>query len=212
MPVRKVVTRRSNHSRGYHPSRKNGCPVAWESQLEASFLRLLELSPLVLTYEVQPSLEIFIMDGLRTKYIPDVRVNFVDGTIGWFEVKPSIRLLNHKVKLKIDALNTHFESTNRRFHIATEKLILATPMADTLLTLMYHRRGPDVTGSYHEELKYKFRHHPPASLNDLIQTFGPQEAWRLLGLGYIGVNLQNPICATTEVYLTGGHRHENIFS
>lgn len=133
------------------------------------------------------------MDGLRTKYIPDVRVNFVDGTIGRFEVKPSTRLLNHKVKLKIDALNTHFESTDRRFHIATEKLILATPMADTLLTLMYHRRGPDVTGSYHEELKYKFRHHPSASLNDRIQTLGPQEAWRLLSLGYIGINLQkNP--------------------
>ncbi len=212
MPVRKVVTRRSNHFRGYHPSRKNGLPIAWESQLEASFLRLLELSPDVLTYEVQPSLEVLSIGSLETKYIPDVCVNFIDGTTGWFEVKPSMRLLNHKVTLKLQAVNDHFERTERVFHVATEKLILATPMADNLLTLMYHRRGADITDTYDEYLKAEFECSPPETLADLIEILGPQEAWRLLGLGYIGVDLRTPISASTVIFLAGGHRHENFFA
>lgn len=212
MPVRKVVTRRSNHFRGFHPSRKNGLPIAWESQLEASFLRFLELSPEVLTYEVQPSLEVFSMDGRDTKYIPDVCVNFVDGTTGWFEVKPSMRLLNHKVTLKTKAIRAHFESTERIFHIATEKLILAMPMADNLLTLMYHRRGEDISEAYSENLSSKFNSDPPQTLADLIEILGAQEAWRLLGLGYIGIDLRKPISASTPIFLIGGHRHENLFA
>nr|WP_180203550.1 TnsA endonuclease N-terminal domain-containing protein [Pseudomonas sp. SbOxS1]NYU03271.1 transposase [Pseudomonas sp. SbOxS1] len=212
MPVRKVVTRRSNHFRGYHPSRKNGIPIAWESQLEASFLRLLELSPDVITYEVQPSLEVLPVGSVETKYIPDVCVNFIDGTTGWFEVKPSMRLLNHKVALKLQAVNDHFERSERVFHIATEKLILATPMADNLLTLMYHRRGEDVTETYEEHLNLKFERFSPETIADLIAILGPQEAWRLLGLGYIGIDLRNPISESALIFLTGGHRHENFFA
>lgn len=50
MTVRKVVTRRSNHYRGYFPSLKNKKPVPWESQLEGALFRLLELSPAVIGY------------------------------------------------------------------------------------------------------------------------------------------------------------------
>lgn len=41
MTVRKVVTRRSNHYRGYFPSLKNQKPVPWESQLEGAFFGFL---------------------------------------------------------------------------------------------------------------------------------------------------------------------------
>ena len=57
MTVRKVVTRRSNHYRGYFPSLKNKKPVPWESQLEGALFRLLELSPAVIGYVPQPSEE-----------------------------------------------------------------------------------------------------------------------------------------------------------
>src|SRR5476651_852528 len=200
MPVRKVVTRRSNHTRGYHPSRKNGCSFGWESQLEAGFLRLLELSPSVLTYEVQPSLEVVSMNGVSIKYIPDVCVNFADGITRWFEIKPSIRLLNQKIEIKIRAIKTHFENNGRAFFIATEELIQKSPMTDNLLILMYHRRGPDISALYNKEIQCKFEHYSPRNVNDLIQILGPQEAWRLLGLGYVGINLQESICETTPIY------------
>ena len=41
MTVRKVVTRRSNHYRGYFPSLKNKKPVPWESQLEGALFGFL---------------------------------------------------------------------------------------------------------------------------------------------------------------------------
>ncbi|WP_231999311.1 hypothetical protein [Pseudomonas chlororaphis] len=152
------------------------------------------------------------MEGFETRYTPDVRVNFTDGMTGWFEVKPSVRLLNHRIKKKTEAIKQHFNNTDRFFYIATEELIMATPMVDNLLLLMYHRRGPDVTEEYDEELKSKFKLHPPETLNALIAILGPQEAWRLLGLGYIGLDLRAVISLSTPIFLTGGHRHENLFA
>ncbi|MCY1420479.1 hypothetical protein D9M71_361010 [compost metagenome] len=77
---------------------------------------------------------------------------------------------------------------------------------------MYHRRGEDVSEAYSESLSSKFNSAPPQTLADLIEMLGAQEAWRLLGLGYIGIDLRNPIAAWTPIFLTGGHRHENLFA
>jgi hypothetical protein len=152
------------------------------------------------------------MEGIETRYTPDVRVDFIDGATGWFEVKPSIRLLNHKIKKKTEAIKIHFSDTERDFFIATEELILASPMVENLLLLMYHRRGSDVSEEYDEELKLKFHLHHPKILNDAITMLGAQEAWRLLGLGYIGVDLRAPLSVFTPIFLSGGHRHANIYA
>lgn len=74
MSVRKVVTRRSCHFRGYFPSLKNGKPTPWESQLEGGFFRLLELSPQVHSYTIQPSRESVSLDSATIKYFPDLHV------------------------------------------------------------------------------------------------------------------------------------------
>lgn len=74
MTVRKVVTRRSNHYRGYFPSLKNKKPVPWESQLEGALFRLLELSPAVIGYVPQPSEERVPSLQGYFKYYPDVQV------------------------------------------------------------------------------------------------------------------------------------------
>ncbi len=50
--------------------------------LEGKFIRLCELSPLVRSYEVQPSFESISVGDCPERYVPDVRVRFVDGTEG----------------------------------------------------------------------------------------------------------------------------------
>jgi len=72
MAVRKVVTRSGGHSRGLSPSIKNPIVAAWESQGEQGFERLLELSPLVREYTVQPVREPIVVAGIPSIYIPDV--------------------------------------------------------------------------------------------------------------------------------------------
>jgi hypothetical protein len=38
------------------------------------------------------------------------------------------------------------------------------------------------------------------------------EAWRLLGLCIIGVDLEEPLVEESQVFLSGGHRHADIFA
>lgn len=212
MAVRKVVTRSSCHFRGYFPSIKNGHPVAWESQLEGGFLRLLELSPSVLRYEVQPSRERFPLGDTVVDYVPDLRVFLTDGGEWWFEVKPEKKLLVSSVKQKLCAAKTHFSATNRNFSIVTEALIWRKPLASNLQRILYHRCVPYLSLSDDAEVRSKLNRYKPQVFHELISLFGEIEAWRLLGLCIVGVDLEKPLLNQSQIFLSGGHRHENFFA
>ncbi|PRA73062.1 transposase [Pseudomonas sp. MYb187] len=212
MAVRKVVTRSSCHFRGYFPSIKNGHPVAWESQLEGGFLRLLELSPSVLRYEVQPSRERFLLGDTLVDYVPDLRVFLADGGEWWFEVKPEKKLLVSSVKRKLCAAKNHFSATDRSFSVVTEGLIWREPLATNIQKILYHRYSPSLPSSDQAEVWLKLNKYKPQVFHEVISLFGEVEAWRLLGLCIVGVDLEKPLLNQSQVFLSGGHRHANFFA
>lgn len=212
MAVRKVVTRSSCHFRGYFPSLKNGHSVPWESQLEGGFFRLLELSPFVLSYETQPSQEQLSLEDSFVDYFPDLRVFLKDGGEWWFEVKPAKKLLIRSVEQKIDAAKKHFQLTKRNYSVVTDELIWREPLATNLKKIMYHRRGPTLSLAHSQDIFYKINKYKPQVLEELIALFGPMEAWRLLGLCIIGVDLEKIVSGQSEIFLSGGHRHADIFA
>ena len=212
MAVRKVVTRSSCHFRGYFPSLKNGHPVAWESQLEGGFFRLLELSPSVLRYEVQPTRERIPLGDTFVDYVPDLRVWLKDGGEWWIEIKPAKKLLIRSVKQKLNAATIHFPITNRKFSVITEELIWREPLAANLKKIMYHRRGPFLSSSDHKEVCFQLDKYKPRIFSDVITLYGAMEAWRLLGLCIIGVDLEKELVGQSPVFLSGGHRHADIFA
>jgi len=212
MSVRKVVTRRSCHFRGFFPSLKNGKPTPWESQLEGGFFRLLELSPQVHSYTIQPSRESVSLDSASIKYFPDIHVFLTDGREWWFEVKPQKRLLIASVDQRLEAAKVHFAASNRNFTVVTNDLIHSEPLARNLQKLMYHRRGPMLSNSQVDEVRELLDAREPKTFSEFIAVFGDMEAWRLLGLGIVGVSLDQTISNNSEVFLTGGHRHANFFA
>ena len=212
MTVRKVVTRRSNHFRGYFPSLKNGKPVPWESQLEGAFFRLLELSPEVTSYTAQPSEERIPFGSTFITYYPDLRVLLADGREWWFEVKPYTRLQIVSVKQRLDASAAHFDATGRNFTVVTDELIEAQPLAANLKVLMYYRRGPMFSNAQGDEVREILNTDAPETISELKAIFGEMEAWRLLGLGIVGIDLEKAIGNASEVFLVGGHRHANFFA
>lgn len=212
MAVRKVVTRSSCHFRGYFPSLKNGHSVAWESQLEGGFFRLLELSPSVLRYEVQPSRERIPLGDSFVDYFPDLRVFLADGGEWWFEVKPEKKLLISSVIQKLNAVKIHFSCTKRNFSVVTDGLIWREPLAKNLQKVLYHRRGPWLSSSEYMEVSCELKKYKPQELDEVISMFGEMEAWRLLGLCIVGIDLERPIMCQSPVFLSGGHRHANIFT
>ncbi|MEF9896773.1 MAG: TnsA endonuclease N-terminal domain-containing protein [Pseudomonas sp.] len=211
MTVRKVVTRRSCHFRGYFPSLKNGKAVPWESQLEGAFLRLLELSPQVLRYAVQPSRERFVTSGGDTTYYPDVCAILHDGAERWFEVKPAEKLLHRRVKARVEAIAIHFNKTNRVFSVISDEDLLVEPFCENLCELMYYRRSEMLISGSLGHVSLLLKEHGPKTVSELGDLFGQGLAWRLLGLGYIGLDLEKPLLPSSPIYLKGGHRHGNFF-
>lgn len=212
MAVRKVVTRSSCHFRGYFPSLKNGHSVGWESQLEGGFFRLLELSPCVRSYEAQPTWEKFNVDGSLVKYAPDIRAFLMDGSEWWFEVKPKTELLIRRVKQKLDAAKIHFSASGRSFSVVTDALIWSEPSARNLHRILYHRRGPLLSPTLHAEVRNDLDKYSPKDFGELIKVFGEMDAWRLLGLCIVGIDVQKPLTESSEVFLNGGHRHADLFT
>lgn len=76
---------------------------------------------------------------------------------------------------------------------------------------MYHRRGPELSRQMLEEVIAAFNERPPMTLADLLCVVGVSKAWRLLGLGVVGIDLDKPIETDSPVFLQGGHRHANLF-
>ena len=212
MTVRKVVTRRSCHFRGFIPSQKNGKPIPWESQLEGVFLSLLELSPQVLRYDVQPSKEIFAMGDDAGTYYPDVRAVLRDGSERWFEVKPAAKLSIRYVSSRLKAIGSHFQNTNRVFSVVTDEQLMAEPFVSNLRNLMYYRRSSMLINFDSASIESMLEIHQPKTIHELCGLVGNSRAWHLLGQGSLGVDLDKPVIAGAPIYLQGGHRHGNFFS
>jgi len=212
MSVRKVVTRRGGHSRGLTPSIKNPIAAAWESQWERAFAQFLELSPLVLLFVVQPIREPIIVNGSPASYIPDLEVKFVDGSIAYFEVKPAVKCRNVIVAARLDAIRRRFHDTGRRFYLVTDEWLSQEPRRSNVSLLMYHRRDFLLNNQERIHLTKLVSAAKPRTVRELINVVGSCNAWLLLGLSIVGVDLEQPLSDESEIFLEGGHRHANFYN
>jgi hypothetical protein len=112
---------------------------------------------------------------------------------------------------RIAAIRSHFAKTNRYFEVITDEWLDEEPRASNVLRLMYHRREV-LTPIEREQFTRELQNTQPKTLADLCALFGQDEAWRLLGLGIVGVDLQQMITPDSTIYLNGGHHHENLLS
>jgi len=211
MTTRKVVTRRSRHVRGLMPSLKNACSIPWESQNELHYYRLLELSSGVRRYRVQPSVEVIRVHGADHFYFPDVEVEFVDGSVAIVEVKPELRLATAEVAARMAAAREAIVLSGRRFHIVTDSRLRVSPRLQNVEELMSHRRQLLLRGEELQELTRELRRAPPSSVRELHALCGERLANLALGLGIVGVDLDQPMTDSSPTYL-GGHRHESVFT
>lgn len=96
---------------GYFASLKNKNPIPFESVLERDFYMHLEFDKNVRVYDSQPFRIKYEMEGRKTRYTPDVLVEYNDGSKKVFEVKyskeieESIYLQNKLNTLKIEINN-----------------------------------------------------------------------------------------------------------
>lgn len=74
---------------GYFTSKKNGRDVYYRSGLENDFYVKLEEDVDVLAYKAEPFKVPYYYQGKWHDYLPDLKVDFIDGTSEIWEIKPN---------------------------------------------------------------------------------------------------------------------------
>ena len=210
MRVRKVVTRSGKRFRGKFPSLKLNRMVHWESMLERDAILHFEYHPLVLSYQEQPSIEIYYdKDGEQHRYFPDFRLTFHDGEDLYVEIKPSRLLTIRLVRDKLQAIAKRFEEQGRRFRVMTEDDIRRQPLLTNLQKL-------------HASSKRAAREMPNAQLvktlaggplwklaNLALQLLGVHQVLRLVQSKHLQMDLEKPLSDDREVWssITPGGPH-----
>ncbi|SUX29404.1 TnsA endonuclease N-terminal domain-containing protein [Chromobacterium vaccinii] len=211
MRVRRVVTRRGRHIRGYFPSKKMKRMVAWESLLERDALLLLELSPGVVAYQEQPE-ELAYWDGEAMRaYIPDLWASLHDERALLIEIKPSSELTRPKVKTKYSQIAEQMRTQGLDYRLLTEEEIRQEPQFSTLQTLLYHYNHPASPLPTRRQLAAAFYLTESIPLAQCLEQFGPDVTDTLIAQARLYVDLTQPLAPTSFVQLPAGERHATIF-
>lgn len=211
MPVRRIPKNYRNVTGNAAHSKAVG-GAAFESTLERDFLVLLEFSPEVSQFEVQPvTIQWFNDQGKQRQYTPDVLVSYVSGNSPTlFEVKYRSDLKKDWAILrrKFKAAIQYTKSLGWRFRIATEVEIRTPYLANAQFLLPFLRRN---SGLPSDETLLKsalasLTEATPANLLSHITNDDQQRArllpalWRMIGLREIGADLDQPIDMNSRLW------------
>lgn len=204
MPARKVVTRSGHGVRGFFPSVKNQRMVAWESLLERDAIVLFELSPGVIAYEEQPSVELYYDGSVPRKYYPDFALTLRNGSVAHVEVKPKKKLSNQRVYTRLHQIAANYQMQSRQFWILTDEEIRKQPRLSNLKQCAYHlktvRSEKPPIWKLHE-----LRRRGGWTFQTLATALdGTQSVFRLLASGLVLCDLNKPIQHCTPVTFAQG--------
>ncbi|UTH75674.1 TnsA endonuclease N-terminal domain-containing protein [Chromobacterium sp. IIBBL 290-4] len=211
MRVRRVVTRRGRHIRGYFPSKKMKRMVAWESLLERDALLLLELSPGVVAYQEQPE-ELAYWDGEAIRaHIPDLWASLHDERTLFIEIKPSSELTRPRVKTKYSQIAEQMQAQGLDYRLLTDTAIRQVPLFRTLQTLLYHYNHPASPLPTRSQLAAAFYLTESLPLAQCLERFGPDVTYSLIAQARLYVDLTQPLAPASLVQLPAGERHATIY-
>ncbi|OGB35317.1 MAG: hypothetical protein A3F78_11745 [Burkholderiales bacterium RIFCSPLOWO2_12_FULL_61_40] len=180
--------------------------VHWESLLERDAIYHFEYHPLVISYQEQPSIEIYYDAlGKQHRYFPDFRLNLMDGSEIYIEVKPARFLATKKVQEKLQAVATRFEEQARQFRVMTEVEIRRQPLFANLIQI--HKSSKRAAQIEPDTQMIKTLSGGPRwTLSDLCKKLlGIGQVLRLVRSKHLRVNLEASLSDDTEVWLADAH-------
>lgn len=213
MSVRKIPKNYRNVTGLGSHKKANGC-ASFESTLERDYLTLLEFSPEVDAFEIQPVAVEWVDDlGLSRRYTPDVLVRYVRAC----RRPPTLVEVKYRSDLKAAWLDCRqrFKAGVRyaklqgwRFKIMTEVEIRTPYLQNARFLLPFVRGGPG-SEAYMElldgALKQLKRTTPKTLLEAVYQDEMNQAKllptlWYLVGILNIGADLALPLNMATPIW------------
>lgn len=119
----KGSVKKMNTRRGTFTSVKNGRDFEYKSGLEEEFFNLLEQDVDVQTFAYEPFKIPYFWKGDWHNYIPDLRVNFVDGVSQIWELKPMNQTDYEQNKCKWAAANNFCANMGWEFIVQTNEIL-----------------------------------------------------------------------------------------
>lgn len=116
----KKTTKKMNFRQGTFYSKKCNADFIYRSGMEEEFFNLLEEDVDVESWAAEPFKVPYFWQGEWHNYIPDIRINFIDGTTEVWEIKPANQTQYEQNKAKWSAMNDHALNVGWQFVVQTE--------------------------------------------------------------------------------------------
>lgn len=116
----KRKTRKPKFRTGQFESKKSGKLLSYRSGMEEEFYNLLEHDQDVANFDAEPYKVPYFYKGKWHDYIPDLRVNFIDGSVEIWEIKPASQTDYEQNKAKWVAANEWSINHGWTFVVQTE--------------------------------------------------------------------------------------------
>lgn len=116
----KKKTRKPTSRKGTFSSNKCGKDFEYKSGMECDFFECLEADLDVLNFEYEGIKIPYYFNNKWHNYIPDIRVNFIDGSTQIWEIKPANQTHYEKNKAKWSSATNHCTNFGWDFVVLTE--------------------------------------------------------------------------------------------
>lgn len=212
MPVRKIPKNFRNVT-GVAAHSKAAGPAGFESTLERDFLTLLEFSPEVEGFEVQPVMVEWSEGKKRHQYTPDVLVHYTAASgkpVTLFEVKYRRDLRRDWKYLKPRLLRaiTYAKSKEWRFKVVSEVEIRTPFLENAKFLLRFVRQGP-MSEAHMDLIDQTLHREGSMSINSLLGSIFSDEwnrasllptLWYLIGTFQVGCDLDKPLTMASQAW------------
>lgn len=189
--------------------------AGFESSLERDWLRLLDFDPSVVALREQPFTIYYEADGRRTRYTPDVLVEYSQDRRARtvvYEVKPleTLRSDWQLLRPRFKAAVKYCRAQGWQFRIVTERHIRTPRLANATFLRRYRAMAPLLVKQ--AQLKYTATVLGPTTPQALlVAAYWPVDEqaqaipalWQLVANGEIEADLNKPLTMATPIRLKG---------
>ena len=205
-PVRKVV-RRSNYRQSYQFfSKKTQKTLSCESLIEYKGCYILETAPEVKSYQMQPAVISYVLEGVRHKHVPDALVEFVNGTSCFVEFKPESGLDDEVLITRCELLRSNLPTHGYGYLVVSDDQVSGNPLHNSkLLFHLQKSKIPEITLLHIQAvLNGKKR----TTICEILTVFDDESLtqkyiYMLMLDGLIGYDNEKLITKESEIYWNG---------
>lgn len=120
-PNKKIRTRKPNFKEGYFHSQKNGGKdMYYRSGYERDVYQCLEIDDDVKAFTAEPFRIPYYFNNEWHNYTPDLKLEYVDGVVDIWEIKPATQIEAEQNKAKWKSMNAYAEQYGWNFTVITE--------------------------------------------------------------------------------------------